>query len=586
MRNHIFAPMVFAAALFSPAAAVAQPTDYYRPPLDIPVYLSANFGEIRVNRFHTGIDIKTGGVTGKPLHAAADGHIARVTVAPAGYGRALYVAHPNGTTTVYAHMDRFTPEIEEYLRAERYRQKRSDIDAFPDAGLFPVKQGDRIGFAGNSGSSSGPHLHFEVRQSSSSRTLNVMTRGWVTTAAEDTTPPRIVRLHHIDVDTMAGVPVHSRPRSHEVKLNVDGSYSLARALPLKAGPNSWFAIEATDRRDDVTNTFGIRSARLTVDGDERVVFDKDGLLFDENRYACASVLYPVQRNARWGHEAVALAMRGNNRLGMYKKATGRGAITFGRAAEPEAPKNIRIDVEDDAGNISTLTFAVEPDPAYVPQPRPAGRATSPYGIVHSADGLSVSIPGEALYEPMFYTQEAVTPAVAPRADSIRPLSPIYRTGDGTSPLHSAMRIGIAAADLPATLRPRAGLASISAAGNLSWAGGTWSNGSVNGTARDFGTFCVVADAVAPTVRASFADGADLSRTAGITLTATDNFSGIASYTGSIDGEWIIFERQASRGQYIHTFDTERLRAGGSHTLEFTVRDGAGNTATLRRTFRK
>ncbi len=305
MRRYIFIVCLSLSTFnFQFSTLSAQPVDYYRAPLDIPIYLSANFGEIRVNRFHTGIDIKTEGVTGKPLHAAAEGHIARVTVAPTGYGRALYIAHPNGTTTVYAHMERFTPEIEDYLRSERYRQRRSDIDAFPDAGRFPVGRGELIGYAGNSGSSTGPHLHFEVRQTSNSRTLNVMTRGWITTAADDTTPRRIVRLHHIDVDTIAGVPVHSRPRSHEVRRNADGSYSLARNVPLRAGPTSWFAIEATDRRDDVTNTFGIRSARLAVDGDERVVFDKDGLLFEEARYACASVLYDVQRNARWGHEAV------------------------------------------------------------------------------------------------------------------------------------------------------------------------------------------------------------------------------------------------------------------------------------------
>ncbi len=569
----------------------AQPTDYYRSPLDIPIYLSANFGEIRVNRFHTGIDIKTEGVTGKPLHAAADGHIARVTVAPTGYGRALYIAHPNGTTTVYAHMDRFTPAVEEFLKAERYRLKRSDIDAFPDAGRFPVKKGDVIGAAGNSGSSTGPHLHFEVRQSATSRTLNTVTRGWIVTAEPDAIAPRIVRLHHIDVDTIAGVPVHSRPRSHEVTRNADGSYSLARDVPLRAGPTSYFVIEATDRRGDVTNTFGIRAARLTVDGDVRVAFDKDGLLFEEARYACPSVLYPVQRNARWGHEAVMLALRGSNRLGMYKKVTGRGAITFGTGtgggSEGEAAKNIRIDVEDDAGNISTLTFTVEPDPRYVPQERPAGRATSLYGnFAHSADGLSVSIPREALWEPIFYTQQVVTPTVAPRADSIRPLSPIYRTGDGTSPLNSAMRLAIAAVDLPSEQRSGACLASVSAAGNLSYAGGTWSGGSVNGSSRDMGTFCVVVDSTAPLLRASFAAGADLSRAASVTITATDNFSGIASFTGSIDGEWIPFERHASRGQYVHTFDAERLRTGGNHTLEFTARDGAGNTTTLRRTFVK
>jgi murein DD-endopeptidase MepM/ murein hydrolase activator NlpD len=200
----------------------AQPADYYRSPLDIPVYLSANFGEIRTNRFHTGVDIKTEGVVGKPVFAAADGYIARVTVAPAGYGRALYIAHPNGTTTVYCHLDGFTPAIEEYLRGERYRLGRSDLYAFPDAARFPVKRGDRIGFAGNSGASGGPHLHFEVRESATSRTLNVPARGWLATAEADDVAPLIVRLYHIDVDTVAGVPVHSRPRAYDVEAGEGG----------------------------------------------------------------------------------------------------------------------------------------------------------------------------------------------------------------------------------------------------------------------------------------------------------------------------------------------------------------------------
>ncbi len=583
------------AAALLPAVVSAQSADYYRCPLDIPVYLSANFGEIRTNRFHTGIDIKTQGVVGKPLYAAADGHIARVTVAPGGYGRALYIAHPNGTTTVYAHMDRFTREIEDYLRTERYLHKRSDIDAFPPASRFPVKKGDRIGFAGNSGSSTGPHLHYEVRNSATSRTLNVMPRGWVTTAEKDNLPPRIVRLYHVDVDSISGVPVHSKPRVYDVKAGENGVYSLLRVSPLKAGPSSYFVIEATDRRGDVANTFGVYRVRMAVDGEERVVFEKDGVAFDEIRYACASVLYDIQRRTR--NEAVMLAVKSGNALPMYKKAVGHGVVEFpsfgkeGWQAQPDGvvgnpPKTIKITVEDDSGNTSSLTFAVERDPSHTPPPRPAGRIALDRGdFINYSNGLAVSIPKGALYEPMFYTQSVVEIPVQPRTDSIRPLSPLHRTGDGVQPLHRPMRLGIAA-DIPENLRRRACLAKVSDNGALSYAGGTWSNGSVNGTARDFGTFCVVADTIPPVVKASFKQGADLSGTSTITLTATDNFSGVSYFTGTIDGEWIIFERNASRGQYVHRFDPARLQTGRTHTLEFTVRDGAGNSTTFKSSFIK
>jgi murein DD-endopeptidase MepM/ murein hydrolase activator NlpD len=617
MKNILFTTAIISllTPFVFPHTTTAQSADYYRCPMDIPIYLSANFAEIRTNRFHTGIDIKTEGVVGKPLYAAADGYIARVTVAPTGYGRALYIAHPNGTTTVYAHMDRFTLEVEQYLRAERYRLKRSDLDCYPAADRFPVRRGEVIGAAGNSGSSTGPHLHYEVRQSSTSRTLNVMARGWVTTAATDRTPPRIARLYHVDIDTIAGVPVHSRPRAYDVRQNADGSWSLVRTAPLKAGPTSYFVIETTDRRGDVANTFGIHRARMSVDGDERVLFEKDGVLFEEVRNACASVLYETQRKT--GNEVVMLAVRDGNRLGMYKKAVDRGVIRFPGAREiplldkeggqPKAdgvventsrtsPKTISITVEDDAGNTSMLNFAVEPDALRTTPERPQGVvASNRSDFSHAANGLTVTIPRGALYEPIFYTQSVVNVAVTPRTDSIRPLSPLHRTGAGYEALHSAMRIGIGA-EIPENIRPKACLAKVADNGSLSYAGGKWVSGSytggawagggVNGTTRDFGTYCVVADTVAPTVRVSFASGGDLSKTASVTITATDNFSGIASFSGTIDGEWIIFERHASRGQFVHKFDSERLATGRTHTLEFICRDGVGNRTVLSRTFFK
>lgn len=631
-RSFVGTAIVFATifAAIAPASVSAQSTDYYRSPLDIPIHFSANFGEIRTNRFHTGIDIKTQGVTGKPLYATADGYIARVTVAPNGYGRALYIAHPNGTTTVYAHLDRFRRDIEDYLRAERYRQRRSDLDAFPEPSRFPVKKGDPIGVAGNSGSSTGPHLHYEVRRSATSETLNILANGWVVPAVRDNTPPRIVKLYHVDIDTVAGVPIHSKARAYDVKPGPDGNYSLVRTSPLRAGRTSYFVVEATDRKDQVANTFGVYRVRMSVDGQERVVFEKDGVTFDNVRYACASVLYEVQRASR--NEAVMLAVKRGNRLPMYKKAIDGGVIrlaaddsvvnstvagtgteaeigvragaggvdgeggevgaeraTIDEASQNEAPKNIEITVEDDAGNEVKLGFLVDPspDPSHSRPARPEGRiASDRSGFSHIADGLGVSIPQGALYEPMFYTHTVIEQSVQPREDDIRPLSRIYRIGDGVMPLQKAMRYTIIATEIPESVRAKACLAKVSTAGALTYAGGTYKDGAVSGTTRDLGTFCIVADRAAPTVRVSFEEGANLSNSTGVTLTATDNFSGISHFTGTIDGEWMIFERAASRGQFVHRFDTERLETGRTHTLVFTVRDGVGNETVTRRTFFK
>ncbi len=251
----------------------------------------------------------------------------------------------------------------------------------------------------------------------------------------------------------------------------------------------------------MTNTFGIYRARMSVDGEERVVFEKDALLFDEVRYACASVLYDVQRSSR--NEAVMLAVKGGNRLPMYKKAMNRGVVT---TSENAAPRNVEITVEDDAGNSVKLAFTITRDPAHTIPERPEGRvASNKSNFMYYADGMAVSIPTGALYEPVFYTQSVVETAVTPRADSIVPLSPIYRIGDGVLPLHRNMKM-IVAADIPGHLRSHACLAKVSDNGTLSYAGGTYADGAVSGSTRDFGTFCVVADNTPPVVKASFSDG--------------------------------------------------------------------------------
>jgi hypothetical protein len=418
-----------------------------------------------------------------------------------------------------------------------------------------------------------------VRRQNDSRTLNVRSKGWLPVSEADKIAPRIMKLYHIDIDTIVGVPVHSRPRAYEVRQNLDGGYSLMNYSPLKAGPTSYFVIESTDRMTGVTNTFGIQNVRMSIDGTETVVFEKDELRFEDVRYATASVLYDIQRKSR--NEAVMLAVKSGNRLPMYKKAVERGVLTLA----PGERRNIEITVNDDALNAATLTFAVECNAHHVFSPeRPAGRVASVRReFVNSENGMTVIIPAGALYEPIFYTQSIAGTTVAPRADSIRPLSPLHRIGDGVMPLHKAMKISIAT-DIPAELRSRSCLAKIADDGRLSYAGGVYSNGAVGSSTRDFGTFCVAADTIPPVVKSSFKDGADLSQTASITLTATDNFSGIVNFTGRIDGEWIIFERTASRGEFTHYFDTEKLLPSRTHKLEFIVRDGAGNTTALKRLF--
>lgn len=235
--------LLISALLLCSAPVSAQhlaPEDYIFPLRDVAGLYSANFGEMRPNHFHSGIDIKTDGVTGKPVLATADGYISRIAVTPGGYGRAIYITHPNGTTSVYGHLSKFRDDIEKYVHEERYRTRRNSINLYPSADRFPLKQGEQFAWSGNTGSSAGPHLHFEIRDSRTQRTLNTISSGVIRT--RDDIPPRLVKLYYVEVDSVRGVPVHARPRPVELVEKTPGRYALKQegALPSAAEvTSSW-----------------------------------------------------------------------------------------------------------------------------------------------------------------------------------------------------------------------------------------------------------------------------------------------------------------------------------------------------------
>ncbi|MFI5135272.1 MAG: M23 family metallopeptidase, partial [Chitinophagales bacterium] len=162
-KGKIFSLCLCFSAVFIFCGKANSQTPHFRNPLDIPIHLAANFGEIRADHYHTGYDIRTNEKTGLPVHAAADGYVSRIKVSPYGYGNALYITHANGYMTVYGHLDHFNDAIGKFVKEQQYAKQSYEVELFPDASKFPVKEGDIIAYSGNSGSSEGPHLHFEIR---------------------------------------------------------------------------------------------------------------------------------------------------------------------------------------------------------------------------------------------------------------------------------------------------------------------------------------------------------------------------------------------------------------------------------------
>lgn len=575
-RSRIF-PVIAALSFATQAAAQRLDPEYYEYPLrDVAGYYSANFGEMRPNHFHSGVDLKTDGVEGKAVVAAADGYVSRILQSPSGYGLALYIAHPNGTTTVYGHLSRFRKDIADFVFAERHRLRSSRVDIVCPPDKFRVARGEEIARSGNTGSSMGPHLHYEIRDTETQKTHNVIAQGVL--KPKDAIAPYMMKVHYIEIDTVRGIPVNARPATYAVR-KIDGNtYGLARQSPVKVGRKGYFVVEASDRKDDCANTYGIYRLRAQVDGRTFFEYRNDGFTFDLSRYCNSVAYYPVQRNSR--NEAIRLAAMQGGVERFYPTLVDRGVI----AADAGVKRKIDIAVEDDCGNVSTLGFEIEGKPdaecfcGEIDDERKAVYCDRDFAFKVD-DAFSVVIPKGALYESAALRIERSE--TTPVADStVRILSPAYRVGDKDIPLHRSIAPVFSVA-VDEALRPYVVMAVVADDGRVSYAGGNYRYNRLAGRASSFGTYCLAADTVPPVIKPQFADGQDCRNRDRIAFRVSDNFSGIASYIATVDGRWVAID--LSRGRASIDLRAEGVAGGGTHAIEFTLVDNCGNRAVWRGT---
>lgn len=565
--------LTFLLLLFSATAPKALPLDtarYAYPVPDAARLYSANFGEMRPDHFHSGVDIKTDGVTGKRVVAAADGYVCRIAVSPWGYGRALYVAHPDGTTTVYGHLSRFRDDIEEWVHAERLRTGRIRCDIACPRDRFPVRRGEQIARSGNTGQSFGPHLHFEVRDTPTQRTLNTIARGLL--PVRDDIAPTIVRLHYVEIDTLRGVPVRSSPSVCEAVKHPDGIYRLKRQGALPVGGRGYFVLEATDRKNGVQNTFGLYRVEMAIDGRTCFGYRMDGYTFDRSRYCNAVSCYPVQVASR--HEAIRLAQLDGAPDDFYTAMEERGLL---RVA-PHQRREVRIEVEDDCGNRSLLAFTVEGRPAEVWF---HARADSAAIVVdrrkefrHTEDDLTVRIPAGALYESVFFRQHRSTKPL-PRDTTVVILSPVYSLLDASTPMQEAATVSLRVY-VPPALRERTVLATRSRKGKLQSLGGGYADGCVTARTRKLGELFVAADTVPPRAEPLFAAGANLRKTSAARFRVSDNFTGIERFAATVDGRRAVVDYLPVQGTMAVQLDDPARTPPARHRLRLEVIDGCGN----------
>lgn len=548
------------------AQRLLNPSDYIYPVQEVARLYSANFGEIRPGHFHAGIDIKTDGVEGKPLVAVADGYISRIVVQAGGYGRAVYITLNNGQTVVYGHMKQFRSDLEQKVKAERYRRRSNSVDLWFTPTQYPVRQGDRIGLSGNSGSSGGPHLHFEIRDTKDQRLRNLVRERVIIPV--DSLRPRFMKLHYVEIDTLNGVPIHAPMESYAVVREAEGQYRLTREEPLPVGRKGYFVAEVTDRRNGVHNTFAVWRLRGKMDGETFYEFQIDDFTHNLSRTCDAVSHYPLQLSSR--NEVIRLAQLDGAPDHFFTAMRERGLIR----SEAGIESCIELECEDDCGNISYLNFnIIGRDSSFRAKPIEQQKIDNHRNQSLRLDNFSLTIPEGALYESLYTEAEQGT---LPKVDSgVVILSPAYRALPERTPLNKGVTVRIRTA-VPDSLRLKAMIAVRNWRGRAALCGGKYSEGEVSVTTRTVGDWFVVADTLPPTIRTTYKRiGADFSRASRMTFKVADNFSGIASWRMTIDGEWVPCDRYPSQGTLVHHFDRER--DGRRHRITLTVTDSAGNT---------
>ena len=555
--------LIFSTSIFAQLfPAKNYPKGYFIYPVDARIGLAANFGELRSNHYHMGLDCRTNQVVNRPVFAAADGYIARISEAPFGFGRAIYINHPNGLTTLYGHMNSFYAPLEKYLHEQQYQKESWTVSLTLTPDQFPVKKGQVIGLSGSTGGSMGPHVHFEIRDTKTDKVLNALLFGL---PIPDNVPPTLVRLYMYD----RCLSTYSQSPKHLPIKGAGGNYStIAGVIPVNTDKIS-FGISANDKLSGSNNPNGIFSAVIYMDGIPLSGFQLDSISYDETRYMNAHIDYKTR--AAGGPYIQHLSRLPGYPESVYKDFNGDGVIHL----EDDQVHQIKIEVKDANGNTSNLNFKIKKglirENANADLKDIYKKLEFHPGFVNvfEDDDLQVFLTPEALYDSVTFTHSKKAMV------GINSYSGIHSVLSGLVPVQNFFTIKIKPDKaVPANLEDKILM-------KRTWGGktevakakkeGEWYTSKF----RTFGNFELIADDVPPVITGGFVNNANLSAARSIVFTPKDNSDEIVSFRAELDGKWLRFTNDKARN-FIYYFDEKCPR--GKHTLKITVEDLAGNVS--------
>ncbi|MBS1509763.1 MAG: M23 family metallopeptidase [Bacteroidetes bacterium] len=529
------------------------PQGYFDWPVKATKGLAANFGELRNNHYHMGFDCRTEQRQNLPVLAAADGYIAKVKIEPLGFGKAIYINHPNGYTTLYAHLNSFYPELEQYVTEQQYLLKSWKVFLDIPPGKFPVKKGMFIANSGNAGASQGPHMHFEIRDTKTDKVLNPSLFDF---PLPDNVPPIILRLAVYDRSIST---YEQTPKLYAVK-KVKGEYVLP---PITTGSNKIsFGISAIDRYTGSTNPNGIYEA-VVYDNDQPVIgFRIDGIGYDETRYLNAHIDYKLRSSGGpWVEHLSRLPGYTNS---IYNTKNGDGIILL----NDDSAHQVKITVADANGNVSVLRFSIKHSGTAIPAANASNTQNARefipgYINLYENNTLSFYLPENALYDSIRfrYSEQPVNDGYT-----------IYQLHNVSVPVHCYFPVKIkATSSLPDKM-----VMHRFANGKNDFAKATFENGWYKASFRDFGNFQLMIDTIPPAISPlGFKDGMNAAKLSSLKFVVTDNTEVIKNFTATLDGNWLRFTNDKGR-VFVYIFDDHCQP--GEHELKITAEDQVGNVS--------
>lgn len=534
------------------------PQDYFRNPLEIPMILAGTFGELRTAHFHSGMDLKTQQKEGLKVHTAAEGYVSRIKISNWGYGKALYITHPNGYTTVYAHLKKFNKEIEDYILKKQYKYEKEEIQLFPKKDELKVIKDEIVAFSGSTGGFIAPHLHFEIRDTRTEKTINPMHFGLI---PADSKKPVINHLRAYTFNDSSHVNLSNIEIPVPFKQIGSGIY---KTDMINAYGKIGFSINTYDQQDGALNKNGIYKLELFVNGKKTFEHKVETFSFHESKYINLLIDYPFYAEHKRKYQKTFVHPM--SKLSTYKRTEENGYIIV---KDGEKYK-VTIKATDFVGNSSQLNMNIS---GKKKAPIALKKETvTPYYIRKGVENnFRLQHAKIKFKKNTFYNNTYL---------DIKYKDSVLSIHKPNIPLHISYELSFDVSNYSESEKKQLYIAQVQKNKYFNYCSTVKNDSIFKTTTRSLGDFKLHRDTHPPVIdKCSFYENQNLSKYRFITIRVKDALSGLKEYRGEIDGKWVRLELNVKNNTLTFDFNDITLEKG-KHTFSLIAMDNVGNTCTF------